>query len=40
MNTLRERVIRLLPPLTIASNHIEEALDTLHNAFHHIGLTN
>lgn len=40
MNMLREHVIRRLPLLKIASNHIEEALDTLHNAFDNIALTN
>ena len=33
VNVTRERVIRLLPPLTIAPSHIDEALTALRNAF-------
>jgi acetylornithine/N-succinyldiaminopimelate aminotransferase len=33
VNVTRDRVIRLLPPLIIAPEHVEQALAALRNAF-------
>lgn len=35
----RDRVMRLLPPLNLNSQHIEEALTLLRNAFVHLTLS-
>ncbi|MFA6232955.1 MAG: acetylornithine transaminase [Bacteroidota bacterium] len=39
INVTRDRVVRLLPPLIITSEHIEEALTILRNAFDDLNLS-